>query len=162
MMMSVLIASAAVASLQGGSQATPQGLFLKSCFSEKATLSAGEGTSVPFTSLPTELQARLGSPSKSQVWQVGGDMYFYRLDYADPKVSPEVCGVISKAPFRSTGDAVARALNASTEMEDDAVTRQWWLVDNGFMALASKVRDYTVLQVNWLSPAQIAEAKKNK
>ena len=162
MMMYALIAAAAALSQGAVSQPTPQGLFLKNCFAEKAGLAQGEGTPVAFESLPSGVRAKLGTPSKADVWQRGSEAYFYKLNYAGPNVSPEVCGVVSKAPFRSTGDAVARALNASTDMEDDAVTRQWWVVDNGFMALASKIQDFTVLQVNWLSPTQIAEARKKK
>ena len=162
-MMIITALAVAAASLQGAAQPSPQGLFLKNCFAEKAGLAAGEGTPVALETLPAAIRAKLGAPTKAAVWRLGsGDAYFYKLDYTGPNVSPEVCGVVARAPFRSTGDAVARALNASTDMEDDAVTRQWWDVDNGFMALASKVQDFTVLQVNWLSPTQIAEAKKNK
>jgi len=140
-----------------------ENLFLSACFDGSVKLTPSQAQPVQFDALPSALRRKFGSPSKAQVWklQTAGNSYLYTFDYDKRNMSPKVCGLASDSlQLRSAADAVAYRLKASRDIEPQAVTTEWWRADQGYMALASRVRDYTVLQVNWLSDEQRKEALK--
>ena len=117
---------------------------------------SAKGTPVAFKSLPSELRVKLGTPDKAQVWQVGADEHLLlQAQLFGAESQPEVYAASppGKSPFRGTGDAVARRTECvDVDMEDEAVTRQWWLPDARLHgACIEDPATYTVLQVNWLS-----------
>jgi hypothetical protein len=167
-----MMISLAAAALLNAAAAQPgtfagglQNLFFSACFDGSVQLTANDAETVQFDSLPSNLRRKLGTPNEAQVWKLrtSGNSYLYMLKFDDRNMSPRVCGLASdNLPIRPAADAVAYRLNASRDIEPQAVTREWWLADQGYMALATRVRDYTVLQVNWLSDAQRKEALRNR
>ena len=84
------------------------------------------------------------------------------IEYDDRDLSPKVCGLASdQLKISPATDAIARRLNASAG-EDGAVTTEWHFPEQGYYALASRVHEYTVLQVNQMSDIQRREALRIK
>jgi hypothetical protein len=133
-----------------------ESLFLSACLNGSAKLDQN-ATPVAFDSMPALLRRRLGTPSTGKVWKLEGpgEAYFYSLQFTAPEMTPNVCGVASdNLSFDSAADAVALRIGAASDREPGTVTTEWWHPEAGYMALASKVQRYTVLQVNWLSEKQ--------
>jgi hypothetical protein len=133
-----------------------ESLFFSACLNGSAKLDQ-RAIPISFDAMPALLRRKLGTPSTGKVWKFEGkgDAYFYTLQYTHPGMTPNVCGVASdNLPFNSAADAVALRIGASRYREPGSVTTEWWHPDAGYMALASKVQRYTVLQVNWLSEKQ--------
>ena len=160
-MMIFALASAAaslVAAAQPGTVARPlESLFISTCFDGQVTLKEGDARKVDFASLPADLRGKLGSPARADVWQLSGpgSVYLYNLKFDAPGLSPHVCGIAANSmQFRPAVGTLAAFLNSSDDAEDESMSREWWRPQDGYVAVASRVSDYTVLQVNQLSEAQ--------
>ncbi|HEY1142567.1 MAG TPA: hypothetical protein VGE68_00890 [Sphingomicrobium sp.] len=138
-------------------------LFISACFDGSAQLSAKDAEAVPFDRLPGSLRSKLIAPDKAQVWRLrsGGESYLYILDYKGPGQNPQICGLASDTLAVSPAvDTVAQRVGATVDEHSRGQAVEWWLPEQGYMALASRLRGYTVLQVNQLSDEQRREASR--
>ena len=155
------IAAAAPAAAYSGSL---ENIFISACLDGSVTLGRQDAQPVQFEALPNALRSKLGSPDRTQVWmlQRPGHSYLYMVEYDDRDLSPKVCGLASdQLKISPATNAIATRLNASVG-EDGAVTTEWHFPEQGYYALASRIREYTVLQVNQMSDFQRQEAIRNK
>jgi len=132
-------------------------LFISACFDGSAQLKASDAQAVAFDNLPDSLRARLIAPDKAQVWKLrsGGQSYLYILEYQKPNQNPQICGLASDSlPVTPAVDAVAQRVGATIDRTRRDQAIEWWVPEQGYMALASRLRGYTVLQVNQLSDQQ--------
>ena len=136
-------------------------LFISACFDGSARLNANDAEAVQYDSLPNSLRARLTAPAKAQVWRLrsGGESYLYVLEYQKPDQNPQICGLASDSlAVTPAVDAVAQRVGATVDQHSRGQAIEWWVPEQGYMALASRLRGYTVLQVNQLSDEQRKEA----
>jgi hypothetical protein len=157
------------AGMMGAAAPTPvsidqlDNLFIAACFDGSAQLNSKDAEVVQFDSLPDSLRARLVAPAKAQVWKLrsGGESYLYILEYQKPDENPQICGLASDSlPVNPAVDAVAQRVGATVDRSRHDQAVEWWLPEQGYMALASRLRGYTVLQVNQLSDQQRKEASR--
>ncbi len=163
------LASAVAAYAAAAQPAAPSGelenLFISACFNGSVRVGEGQAETVGFDALPSPIRNQLKTPSKAQVWKLrsAGDTYLYMLEYSDPKRSPQVCGLTSdQLPMSHGVDAVAYYLRSSNDVDPRSFGREWWMPEEGYMALATRIRGYTTLQVNRLSEWQRSEALENR
>lgn len=138
-------------------------LFISACFDGSARLSAKEAEAVSFDRLPPSLRAKLNAPDKAQVWRLrsGGESYLYILEYQAADQNPQICGLASDSlAMNPATDSMAQRIGATVDAPSRTGAIEWWLPEQGYMALASRLRGYTVLQVNQLSDQQRKEAHK--
>ena len=156
MIMAFAIAASATATISAAQAPvyadSMENIFISACLDGSVKLSEQGARPIPFDALPKDLRQKLAKPSKAQVWQLGsGHSYLYMMEYDDKDLSPKVCGVASdQLKITPAADAVAYRLNASTA-EPGAVTTEWHFPEQVYFALASRVHEYTVLQVNHMS-----------
>jgi hypothetical protein len=142
-----------------------ENIFISACLDGSVKLGEQGAQVIQFDALPKNLKAKLGKPSKAQVWQLQspGRSYLYMMEYDDKDLSPKVCGVASdQLKIVPAADAVAHRLNASQGLGPGAVTTEWHFPEEGYFALASRVHNYTVLQVNQMSDIQRKEALRSR
>lgn len=140
-------------------------LFISACFDGSARLSAKDAETVPFDKLPETLRSKLVAPDKAQVWRLrsNGESYLYILEYRKADQNPQICGLASDSLSISPAtDTMAQRIGATVESPGSNGAIEWWLPEQGYMALASRLRGYTVLQVNQLSDQQRKEAGRLK
>ena len=138
-------------------------LFISACFDGSVKLSATEVEAVSFDKLPEQLRTKLVAPDKAQIWRLrsNGETYLYILDYQKPDHSPQICGMVSDSMSIAPASAtVANRVGATVDVPERNGAVEWWLPEQGYMALASRLRGYTVLQVNQLSEQQRKEVHK--
>lgn len=155
------LASAAPAAAYAGSL---ENIFISACLDGSVTLSRQDAQPVQFDALPNALRSKLGSPDRAQVWmlQRPGHSYLYMVEYDDRDLSPKVCGLASdQLKISPATNAIASRLNASAG-EAGAVTTEWHFPKQGYYAIASRVHEFTVLQVNQMSDFQRQEATRFK
>ncbi|HJR83310.1 MAG TPA: hypothetical protein VJ775_05235 [Sphingomicrobium sp.] len=141
-----------------------ENLFISACLDGAVSLSREDAQPIQFDALPKALKSKLGSPDRTQVWmlQRPGHSYLYTVEYDDRDLSPKVCGLASdQLKINPATEVVAARLNGMPG-EDGAVTTEWHFPEQGYFALASRVREYTVLQVNQMSDFQRQEALRNR
>ena len=141
-----------------------ENVFISACLDGAVSLSDQDAQPVQFDSLPKALKGKLGTPEKTQVWmlQRPGHSYLYMAEYADRDLSPKVCGLASdQLKIKPAREVLAARLNGATG-DNNAVTTEWHFPEDGYFALASRVREYTVLQVNQMSDFQRQEALRNR
>jgi len=141
-----------------------ENVFIAACLDGRVNLGEQGAQSIQFDALPKTLKQQLANPAKAQVWQLQspGHSYLYMIEYEGKNRSPKICGVASdQLKITPAINAVAYRLNASTA-EPGAVTTEWHLPEQGYIALASRVREYTVLQVNQMSDFERKEALRNR
>jgi hypothetical protein len=152
----------AQASAVGGTDALPQ-LFIAACLDGQAKLSPGSAEAIGFNALPTDLQRSLGAPSSSKVWRLNGQgrEYLYVLTYQRGRnVNPRVCGLASdQMDYNAAADAVEMRVTGQVQPRT-LPSVEWLNAKGGYDALATHAGEFKVLQINWLSDAQIAEAAK--
>ena len=138
-------------------------IFQAACLDGQAKLSPGSAAPVGFDALPRELQASLGTPASAQIWRLNGPgrAFLYLLQYeADTKNNPRICGLASDTmDYASAADAVEMRVTGAVHPKTMRTT-EWLNAQSGYSALATTTGDFKVLQVNWLSDAQRAEALK--
>lgn len=141
-----------------------ENIFISACLDGRVHLGEQGAQPVEFDALPKAIRQKLARPSKAQVWQLQspGRSYLYMVEYDDKDFSPKVCGMASdQLKISPAADAVAHRLNASTA-EPGAVTTEWHFPEDGFFALASRIHEYTVLQVNHMSEIQRKEELRSR
>ena len=141
-----------------------ENIFISACLDGSVNLGEQGAEPVQFDALPKDIRRKLAKPIKAQVWQLrsAGHSYLYMMEYDDKDLSPKVCGVASdQLNMSPAADAVAHRLNASSA-EPGAVTTEWHFPEAGYFALASRIHEYTVLQVNHMSDVQRKEALRNR
>ena len=141
-----------------------ENIFISACIDGSVSLSRQDAQPVQFDALPKVLRAKLGTPDRTQVWmlQRPGHSYLYVVEYDDRDLSPKVCGLASdQLKISPATDALASRLNASVG-EDRAATTEWHFPEQGYYALASRIHEYTVLQVNQMSDLQRQEALRSR
>jgi hypothetical protein len=161
LMLPLIATGVAAAAAQSGVSPNPiANLFLSACFDGSAKLDARDAQAASFQQLPSSLRSKLVEPDKAQVWKLrSSETYLYILDYEGADQNPQICGVASNRLAVSPAvDAMAQRIGASVEERPREGAIEWWLPEQGYMALASRLRGYTVLQVNQLSEAQRKEA----
>ena len=138
-------------------------LFESACLDGQAKLAPGAAAPASFAALPREVRDDLGTPTSAQVWQLNGDghSFLYVLDFpAASNVSPRICGVASdRMDYHSAADAVEMRVTGEVHPKTTPAV-QWLSLKGGYNALATRTGDFSVLQINWLSDAQRAEAMK--
>ena len=142
-----------------------ENVFISACLDGSIKLSPQEAHAVQLDALPKAVRAKLGDPSKAQVWQLqsAGRSYLYTMEYEGTSMSPKICGLASdQLKITPAAQVIAARLNSSADMDSRAVTTEWHFPDQGYYALASRVHEYTVLQVNQMSDWQREEALRNK
>ena len=157
-------ANLAAAAPPAANSGSIENIFISACLDGSVALSRQDAQPVQFDSLPNALRSKLGKPDRTQVWmlQRPGHSYLYMIEYDDRDLSPKVCGLASdQLKISPATDAIATRLNASAG-EDGAVTTEWHFPEQGYYALASRVHEYTVLQVNQMSDIQRREALRIK
>lgn len=142
-----------------------ESIFISACLDGSVRLGQQDAQPVQFDNLPKALKAKLGHPDRTQVWrlQSPGRSYLYMVEYDDRDLSPKVCGLASdQLKITPATDAIASRLNASAGLGDRRATTEWHFPEQGYYALASRVHEYTVLQVNQMSDFQRREALRNR
>ena len=138
-------------------------IFEAACLDGQAKLSPGTAAPVSFDALPHELQQSLGKPASGQVWRLNGPgrAFLYLLTYEpNPNTNPRICGLASDTmDYASAADAVEMRVTGAVHPKTMRTT-EWLNAQSGYSALATTTGDFKVLQVNWLSDAQRAEALK--
>jgi hypothetical protein len=158
----LLLANAAGLQADVGTTELPR-IFIDACLDGQARLSPGSAQRVGFDALPGELRQGLGSPASAQVWRLNGagHAFLYVLDYpAAPKANPRICGLASdELNYRAAADAIeARVAGAAYPKTNSSI--QWMDPDAGYTAFVTRAGEFKVLQVNWMSEQQRAEAVK--
>jgi hypothetical protein len=141
-----------------------ENIFISACLDGSVNLGEQGAQPVEFAALPKTIRQKLAKPTKAQVWQLQspGHSYLYMMEYDDKDLSPKVCGMASdQLKISPAADAVAYRLNASTA-EPGAMTTEWHFPEDGFFALASRIHEYTVLQVNHMSEIQRKAALRSR
>lgn len=135
-------------------------LFVSACFEGSARLSAYDAQAITFDQLPKPLRAKLDWPDSSKVWKLrSSDTYLYILNYERKDENPQICGIASDRLGVNSGvNAMAQRIGATVEGNPRKGAVQWWRPEQGYMAVASRLQNYTVLQVNQLSEAQRKDA----
>jgi hypothetical protein len=145
-----------------GATDLPQ-LFVSACLDGQAKLSPGSAAAVSFDTLPNDLRASLGTPQSAQVWRLNGAGrgYLYILNYAPGRTtSPRVCGLASDAMnYGAAADMVEMRVTGEVHPRAGQSV-QWLSLDGGYNALATTAGDFKVLQIEWLSDEQRAQAVK--
>lgn len=166
MIVALTVVAASAAFVQpNASAASPESVFISACLDGSVRLSPEEAQAVDFGALPDALRSKLAKPAKSQVWKLrsAGNSYLYVLEYNERERSPYICGLASdQMQMASASDAVATRIGASRDRDPRSVALEWWMPDNGYMAVATRVREYTTLQMNKLTSRQRQEALDNQ
>lgn len=140
-----------------------QDIFVAACLDGQARLAEGEASAVAFADLPSALRQRLGRPSSGNVWQLNapGRAYLYVLNYEPgPGTSPTICGLASdRMPLGAAADTLELRV-AGRVYEKSNRTTQWMRPQDGYVATATTAAEFNVVQLNWLSEADRAEAIK--
>ena len=138
-------------------------IFEAACLNGEAKLSPGAAAAVGFDGLPRELRKSLGTPASAQVWRLNGPgrAFLYVLEFAPAaNASPRICGLASdRMDYRSAADAVEMRVTGEIQPKTTPAV-EWLNLEGGYNALAARTGDFKVLQINWLSDAQRAEAAK--
>lgn len=154
--------SAVLPAADVGATDLPQ-LFVSACLDGQARLSPGSAEAITFDALPANLRLSLGSPQSSQVWRLTGPGhgYLYVLSYPEGRTtSPKVCGLASdEMNYGSAADMVEMRVTGAVHPRVGQSV-QWLSLDGGYNALATTAGDFKVLQIEWLSDEQRAQAVK--
>lgn len=139
-------------------------VFVAACLDGGARLSAGQAAAVGFEDLPSSLRERLGKPASGQVWQLKGPgrAYLYILNYQPRRdVNPKICGLAADGmDLNAAADALDARIAGSVRPDRQRGT-EWLMPRDGFTAVATTANEFNVVQVNWLSEEQRAEALKS-
>lgn len=163
--LATLAASSAALVQANPSAGSIENVFISACIDGSVRLSEDEAETVDFSALPSALRSQLTKPTKAQVWKLrsAGNSYLYVLEYAGRNRSPHVCGLASdQIKIGPASDAVAHRIGASLDRDSGAAAHEWWMAEDGYMAIATRVREYTTLQMNKLSERQRQEALENQ
>jgi hypothetical protein len=136
-------------------------VFVAACMDGGARLSAGQAALVNFEALPMSLRERLGKPASGQVWKLAGPgrAYLYILNYEPQRgVNPKICGLAADSmDLNAAADALETRVAGSVRSNRLRGT-EWLVPRDGYMAVATTADDFNVVQINWLSAEQRAEA----
>ena len=158
LLLTAVAASAAFVQAQPGDL---PGVFVAACLDGGARLSASQAAAASYHDLPLSLRERLGSPASGQVWKLSapGRAYLYILNYQPRRgVNPKVCGLASDSmDLNAAADSMELRIAGSVTPNRLRGT-EWLMPQDGYMAVATTADKFSVVQVNWLSEEQRAEA----
>jgi hypothetical protein len=127
-------------------------IFVGACLDGQISLSGIEASRV--STLPPELQEKLGTPISANVWRLetGEPSFLYVLEFKPGgRHDTKICGLASPTmSVRAATDAVDQRATGSVG-ENGVQGTQWLMPKDGYVATVTKTGDYTVAQVNWLS-----------
>jgi hypothetical protein len=143
-----------------------EGIFLAACFDGAITLPAGEETPVTLEDLPRDLRRRFGTPVSGNVWRLNSTTptYLFTMNFEPaPGTIPKVCGLITQSI--KIGPAIqflgSRVNGPSLDSFHESFTGAEWLsAEGGYVAVASKIDNFTVLALKILSKDQQRRALK--
>lgn len=157
----LLTAFAAGAALVPAQRADLPELFVAACLDGGGGLSAAQAATASFQDLPLNLQERLGSPVSGRVWKLNapGRAYLYILNYEPRRgVNPKICGLASDTMDLNAAADAMEARIAGKVSPSRLRGTEWLKPQDGYTALATTADEFSVVQVNWLSKEQRAEA----
>lgn len=135
------------------------GVFAATCLDGQARLSARDVTKIAFGDLPSSLREQLGGPASGDVWRLNtaGSSYLYVLNYAPgPGMNPKICGLASDEMSIDSASELLEHRLAGGSYKGGARATEWFRVEDGYVALATKAGRFSVAQVNWLSDQERA------
>ena len=143
-----------------------ESIFLAACFNGSMRLSADEETPVTLDQLPPALRRRFGTPTGGNVWRLNSTTptYLFTMNFnPSPTTIPKVCGLITQSI--KIGDAIgflgAYVKGPSLDSFHESFSGAEWLnAEGGYVALASKIDRFTVLELKILSKEQQQHALK--
>lgn len=143
-----------------------EGIFLSACFNGSMRLSADEETPVTLDQLPPSLRHRFGTPVGGNVWRLNSTTptYLFTMNFnPSPKTIPKVCGLITQSI--KIADAIkflGAYVNGPTldSFHEPFIGAEWLSAEGGYVALASKIDRFTVLELKILSKEQQQRAIK--
>ena len=157
---SLVGASAASVQAQSSVHALPE-VFVAACLNGGARLSAREAATVSFENLPSSLRKRLGKPASSQVWHLNGPgrAFLYILNYERQRgAGPKICGLAADSmDLNAAADALEARIAGGVRPKGSRST-EWLMPQDGYTAVATTADEFKVVQINWLSVEQRAEA----
>lgn len=152
--------SAVSVQAQSSVHALPE-VFVAACLNGGARLSARQAETVSFEDLPSSLRERLGVPTSGQVWQLNGPgrAFLYILNYEPrPGVNPKICGLAADSmDLDAAADALEARIAGGVRPKRLRGT-EWLMPQDGYTAVATTADEFNVVQINWLSEEQRAEA----
>jgi hypothetical protein len=132
-------------------------VFAAACLDGTAQLTNGDAVDVGFAGLPESLRKRLGTPRSAHAWHLNspGSAYLYSLEYApDPSNAEKICGLASDEMSIGRAAELLRARVLGPSFKHSEQTIEWIRAEDGYNAIVTQAAEFTVLQVNWLSPQQ--------
>lgn len=143
-----------------------EGVFLSACFNGSMRLSADEESPVTLGELPPSLRRRFGTPVSGNVWRLNSTTptYLFTMNFdPSPRTTPKVCGLVTQSI--KIGPAIeflgAYVHGPSLTSFQEAFTGAEWLsAEGGYVAVATKIDRFTVLELKILSKEQQQRALK--
>ncbi|HYX46019.1 MAG TPA: hypothetical protein VE820_04260 [Sphingomicrobium sp.] len=143
-----------------------QEIFMSACFDGAMSLPRGEETPVTLENLPPALRRRFGTPVSGNVWRLNATTptYLFTMNFdPSPLTTPKVCGLLTQS--LKIGPAMeflgSRLNGPSISSFHQAFTGAEWLsAEGGYVALASRMDSFTVLELKILSKEQQQRALK--
>lgn len=139
---------------------------MSACFGGAAKLDPLEQSPITLKDLPSNLRRRFGKPVSGSVWRLNSTTptFLYTMNFTpNATTSPKVCGLATQSI--RIGPAIqflgAQVNGPSlTSLHEAFSGAQWLDADRGYVAAASKIDSFTVLEVKQLSKEQQRRALK--
>ena len=143
-----------------------QGIFLSACFNGSMRLSADEETPVTLEELPPGLRRRFGTPVSGNVWRLNSTTptYLFTMNFnPSPTTIPKVCGLVTQSiKIKDAIEFLGAYVNGPSlgSFHESFNGAEWLSAEGGYVALASKIDQFTVLELKILSKEQQQRALK--
>lgn len=142
-------------------------VFGSACLEGAAKFTPGEAAPVSLAELPPTLRQRFGAPLSGTVWRLNSTepSYLYVLNYKPGRnISPTVCGIASAAiVLRPAMDFLGKRVNgpALGDLHSAVTGAEWLSPQEGYIAVATKAGDFTIMELKELTRKQQRQALRN-
>ena len=143
-----------------------EAVFISACFDGAVKLGADQETPITLADLPSSLRRRFGKPLSGSVWRLNSSTptYLYTMNFApDRTTSPKVCGIATQSiPLKPAIEFLGTRMNGPslTPLHTVITGAEWLDAEHGYVAAATKIDEFTVLEVKQLTKEQQRGALK--
>jgi hypothetical protein len=137
-----------------------EAIFMSACFGGAVKLDPGQESAIALGDLPSNLRRRFGKPLSANLWRLNSSTpsYLYVITFRPEKTtSPKVCGLATQSiEIGPAIEFLGSQLNGpSLDSFHEGFTGAGWLdAKMGFVAVASKSDNFTVMEVKQLTSEQ--------
>ena len=134
-----------------------EAVFISACFGGSVKLGADQQSPIAFQDLPKELRRRFGPHTSGEVWRLNASTptYLYIIYFTvTPTTSPKVCGLATQSlSLEPAIQFLGSRVNGPSlkPFREHFAAVEWLSAEGGYVATASRVRRFTVLEVKALS-----------